>query len=95
MKPLVVYSLIMKTNKAASAIRKETADAAYARLNTEVDLMIAVLKDAVKAHAKKQRKSPTHWGFVGDLVQAKKELQEIINFVGNYDNAGADATRSM
>lgn len=58
-----------------------TAKEAYAEQKAESMANLVTLRKLIIQNGQNQSKNPTHWGFVGDLVEINSKLSDAIEFL--------------
>lgn len=60
---------------------KRTADGAYWQHRNRIAGRIDEIRKALDEHGKRQRSSPTDWGYAGDAAHIDEQLVEILAFM--------------
>lgn len=57
------------------------ASGAYSLRLREVKIKLARIAAAIDAHAGRQQKDPTNWGYPGDLGHVDEKIDDIVKFL--------------
>lgn len=57
-----------------------SADEAYKQTREEIDKLIEKLQDNLTKMDLEQFDNKTNWGYVGNVVEVKRQLEELVRF---------------